>query len=136
MIVKDPPRKSLFFIFFNMRIKIIPKYSRAADISKTVSELNIREKQLWSWERIFSFLSRTQHPFRHVVRESLQIRWKCVEINNFLHSSSLMSALSKMSNGFEIGHKMWTLEQYEAFLCNGGIIRCYLNANFNDKLSF
>ena len=39
--------ESHFFIFLNKRIKIIPKYSGTAEISKTVSGLLIEEK-LWS----------------------------------------------------------------------------------------
>ena len=36
-----PTRKPLFFIFLNKRIKIVPKYSGTADISKTVTGLLI-----------------------------------------------------------------------------------------------
>ena len=54
--------KTTFFIYFNNRIKIIPKYSAASDISKMVSELIIGEK-LWSWEQIFGFFRLTQRHF-------------------------------------------------------------------------
>ena len=41
-----------------------------------------------------------------------------------------------MLNHFEIGQKFWPLEQNKCVLGTGGIIRCYLNANFIDKLCF
>ena len=50
-------RKRFFFIFLNKRIKIIPKYSETAEISKTVSGLLIEEKLL-SWEQKFGFFGR------------------------------------------------------------------------------
>ena len=59
MIVKKDKmftRKPLIFIFLNKRVKIVPKYSGTADISKTVSGLLIEEK-LWSWEQKFGFLA-------------------------------------------------------------------------------
>ena len=39
-------QKTIFFIFRNKRIRIVPKYSGTADISKTVCGLTIEEK-LW-----------------------------------------------------------------------------------------
>ena len=50
MIVKKDKmftRKTLFFIFLNKRLQIVPKHSGTAEISKTVSGLSIEEK-LWS----------------------------------------------------------------------------------------
>ena len=39
-------QKTIFLIFLNKRIRIVPTYSGTADISKTVSGLRIEEK-LW-----------------------------------------------------------------------------------------
>ena len=47
-----------------------------------------------------------------------------------------MIVVSNMLNHFEIGQKLRPLEQNKCVLCTGGIIRCYLNANCIDKLSF
>ena len=41
-----------------------------------------------------------------------------------------------MSNRFEIGHKMWTLEQNEGFFYVLAVLSGALNANFIYKLSF
>ena len=47
-------QKTTFCIFLNSRIKIIPTYSGAAGIPKTLSGLIIGEK-MWSSEQIFGF---------------------------------------------------------------------------------
>ena len=80
MIVKQDKmftRKPLFFIFLNKRIKIVPKYSVTADISKTISGFLIGEK-LWSWELIFGFFSLLKRTFRLASREAPELRRKWV----------------------------------------------------------
>ena len=47
-------KKSLFFIFLNKRIQIVPKYSGTVDISKTSGFLI--GGNLWSWEQQIGFL--------------------------------------------------------------------------------